>query len=153
MAWIFSKGCGYGIQATLYVAMKNGKRAGGKEIAERLHIPAHFLAKILQSLSESGILDSQKGAQGGFALAKPASDIHLIDIVRAIDGLSVLHECVLGFPNCGLEIPCVMHQRWGGVRTMINTMLSEDSIEDILKQTPGGARIGVPPQMTEYEST
>jgi Rrf2 family transcriptional regulator, iron-sulfur cluster assembly transcription factor len=145
MAYIFSKGCGYGIQATLFVAMHDGKRVGGKEIAKSLAIPTHFLAKILQALSESGILVSHKGAQGGFALGRPAEEIHLTDIVDAIDGLDVLHECVLGLPDCGTANPCFMHERWGGVRDEIETLLSEDSIADLLLQSRKGIRIaGVP---------
>ena len=116
MAYIFSKGCGYAIQATLYVAMHDGKRVGGKDIAAALHIPAHFLAKILQALGEHHILASQKGVQGGFKLSRAPEKIPLIDIVAAIDGLDVLNECVLGFPFCGTGNPCFMHERWGPIR-------------------------------------
>lgn len=148
MAYIFSKGCGYGIQAVLYIAKQNGKRVGGKEIAAALHIPTHFLAKILQSLSENEILESHKGAQGGFALAKPPDAVFLVDIVKSIDGLAVLHECVLGFPDCGTENPCFMHHRWGGVRSEIEQMLSEDSIADLMTLSDNNIRIsGIPMEL------
>ena len=145
MAYIFSKGCGYGIQATLYVAMHGGDRVGGKDIATKLQIPSHFLAKILQALSEHNVLDSQKGAQGGFKLARDPKDIPLLDIVRAVDGLSILHECVLGFPNCGTENPCFMHSRWGGIRTELEQMLRADTIADLLDTSRSGTRIAGAP--------
>lgn len=146
MAFIFSKGCGYAIQAILYIAIRGEKRIGGKEIAEKLGIPAHFLSKILQSLTEQGILDSQKGASGGFSLGKPKANIKLLDIVQAIDGLDVLNQCVLGFPGCGDDsTPCFMHGRWGSIREEIQKMLSEDTIEDLIRLSQEGHRIaGIP---------
>jgi Rrf2 family protein len=132
MSIIFSKGCEYGLQATLYIATQDGRRVGIREIATELNIPAHFLAKILQSLSERGILDSYKGAAGGFTLHGSARDVALIDIIAAIDGLEMFSHCILGFPGCGTGKPCPMHDTWGTVRDTIRTMLAEQSLEDLL---------------------
>lgn len=132
MSIIFSKACEYGIQATLYIATQPDRRVGIKEIASELSIPVHFLAKILQSLSEKGVLSSFKGVHGGFTLQRAPEHIHLIDVVAAIDGLDFFERCVLGFPGCGTGKPCPVHDRWGQVRDTIREMLSSDSLADLL---------------------
>ncbi len=132
MAIIFSKGCEYGLQAVLFIATQDERRVGIREVATELRIPVHFLAKILQTLSESGVLLSFKGVGGGFTLARRPEDIHLIDIVAAIDGLDLFTQCVMGFPNCGEGKPCPVHERWGGIRDVIKTMLTRDSIADLM---------------------
>lgn len=132
MSIMFSRACEYGIQATLYIATKPERRVGIKEIAAELNIPVHFLAKILQALSEKGVLASFKGVHGGFTLQSPPNEIRLIDVVAAIDGLDFFENCVLGFPGCGTGKPCPVHARWGRVRDEIHEMLSEDSLADLL---------------------
>ncbi|WP_304131982.1 Rrf2 family transcriptional regulator, partial [Ignavibacterium album] len=101
MTVIFSKKCEYGLQAVLYMSAKgNDCVCPAEEISKKLKIPKEFVSKILQNLTESGIVDSKKGKSGGFMLAKDPSKIRLIDIVAAIDGLDLFNSCVLGFPSC-----------------------------------------------------
>ncbi len=101
MTVIFSKKCEYGIQAVLYLAAHLSENViPSDEIAKSLGIPKEFVSKILQSLTESGIVESKKGKNGGFTLAKAPEKIRLIDVVAAIDGLDIFSSCVLGFPNC-----------------------------------------------------
>ena len=113
MTVIFSKKCEYGLQAVLYLATQpKGEVIPSDEIARKLSIPKEFVSKILQSLTESGIVDSKKGKTGGFFLAKDTSKIRLIDIVAAIDGLEMFNNCVLGFPDCNPDNPCPLP--WNG---------------------------------------
>jgi len=120
------------MQAVLYIAKHDGERVGIKAIARELAIPVHFLAKILQSLSGKKILLSFKGTNGGFTLARSPEEIHLIDIIEAIDGLDVFEHCVLGYPGCGTGKPCPVHDKWGSVRDVIRDMLSGDSLVDLM---------------------
>ena len=128
----FSKACEYGIQATLYIATRDDRRIGIKEIASELHIPVHFRAKILQALSEKNVLTSFKGVHGGFTLQRDPSRIFIINIVEAIDGLDFFDKCILGFPGCGTGKPCPVHDHWGEVREGIRSMLSNDSLAHLL---------------------
>ena len=71
MTVIFSKKCEYGLQAVLFLAAKSiGDIVSADEIAKKLTIPKEFVSKILQSLTESGLVSSKKGKTGGFSLAK-----------------------------------------------------------------------------------
>ncbi len=138
MSIIFSKSCEYGIQSVLYIAkVSNGQPVLLKDISETLHIPHHFLGKVLQILTRSGIIISKKGQHGGFELGDSASKITLMDIVRAIDGDSYLNECVLGFPGCCDENPCPVHDAWGKSKKSILEMLNNKTIEKLSKELDG----------------
>ncbi len=136
MTVIFSKKCEYGLQAVLYMAAKEpGCVCPSDEIADKLQIPKEFVSKILQSLTESGIVDSKKGKSGGFLLAKQPSKIRLIDIVTAIDGLDLFNRCVLGFPNCSPNQPCPVHDKWGELRTKAYNMLTDETLDKFREKT------------------
>ena len=136
MTVIFSKKCEYGLQAVLYLATQDkGAVVSADDIAKKLSIPKEFVSKILQSLTESGIVLSKKGKAGGFSLSRDPQKIKLIDIVASIDGLAVFNNCVLGFPSCNPTNPCPLHEKWGILRTQAYNMLSEDTIDTFREKT------------------
>ena len=137
MTVIFSKKCELAIQATLYLsAFSNDNLINSEKISKELKAPKEFVSKVLQILTLSGIIGSKKGKDGGFFLAKDASDIKLIDIVEAIDGLESFKTCVLGFPNCSPNgIHCPVHEKWGKIREEALAMLSSETLEQLRKQT------------------
>ena len=136
MTVIFSKKCEYGIQAILYLAaQEKGALISSEEISKVLKISREFISKILQSLRESGLINSSKGKSGGFSLAKAASRIKLIDIVAAIDGLDLFDNCVLGFPECSPNHPCPVHDTWGTLRTQAYDMLTSETLDKLKEKT------------------
>lgn len=135
MSLIFSRQCEYALQAVVYLALKKeGERISIKDLAKRLDIPYHFLGKILQGLTRKGFLTSVKGPHGGFALAMPAEEITLFQIVEAIDGAGFSQNCVMGFPDCSGRNPCAVHETWSGVRERITTMLQVRNIGQMAKE-------------------
>jgi Rrf2 family iron-sulfur cluster assembly transcriptional regulator len=133
MSLIFSRQCEYALQAVLYLAAKPpGERTSIRELTHRLHIPYHFLAKILQRLQRKGLLSSLKGPSGGFSLRAPAQQITLMQIVEAVDGPGLTSVCVLGFPECSGKNPCSVHDRWAGIREEIRQMLVKRSIAELI---------------------
>ena len=136
MTVIFSKKCEYGLQAVLYLAAHNNSDVvKSEEISKKLNIPKEFISKILQSLTESGLVYSKKGKSGGFALAKAPNKIRLIDIVTAIDGMSMFNNCVLGFPHCSPDHPCPLHEQWGELRTKAYNMLTDETLDQLKEKT------------------
>ncbi len=130
MSIIFSKKCEYAIQAVLYLSSLNeDKVVNAQDISDELKIPKEFISKILQELTFSGIIESKKGKGGGFALAKPPQQIKLIELVYAIDGDGIFHQCVLGFPNCTSEAPCPVHERWSKLINETHQILSNETID------------------------
>ncbi|HEX9284142.1 MAG TPA: Rrf2 family transcriptional regulator [Nitrospirales bacterium] len=77
----------YGIMAVLDLALANGEApVQAKTIAERQGIPLRFLEQILSALRHAGLVESSRGAHGGYRLAKPADKIRVGDVIQAVDG-------------------------------------------------------------------
>jgi Rrf2 family protein len=76
----------YGLRAMCALTNGSGARLQARTIAERANIPEKFLEAILVDLRRAGFVDSRRGSQGGHALAKPADEIMVGDLIRAIDG-------------------------------------------------------------------
>ena len=135
MSLIFSRQCEYALQAVLYLALRPGNGMTSiREMTERLDIPYHFLAKILQHLSRNGLLNSLKGPTGGFSLGMAADEITLFHIVEAIDGVGFAQNCVLGFAECSSRNPCALHGRWAGLRDEIYEMLVSKNIAQVAEE-------------------
>jgi Rrf2 family protein len=131
---IYSRSAEYAIRAFVHLAqVPESKFAMVKNVAEQEEIPAHFLAKILQQLARKGLLRSSKGPTGGFALKVNPSEIRLLDIVEALDGLAPYQECAMGLSECNDEMPCSMHDSWMVLRSRIMDYLGRNTIADLAK--------------------
>src|SRR6476620_10319529 len=77
----------YGVSALFDIAFHNdGRPTQIKDIAERESIPARFLEQIFQDLKRAGLVGAKRGPRGGYHLARPAPEIRLGDVVRALEG-------------------------------------------------------------------
>jgi len=132
--WMFSKSCEYGIKATLFIAQKSqvGERVNLKEIAAAIDSPVAFTAKILQLLSKSNVIDSVKGAHGGFEIARKRIDtLKLNEIVNAIDGDKIYVGCGLGLKECNAVKPCPVHDKFVEVRNDLRQMLENTTLHEM----------------------
>jgi Rrf2 family protein len=128
---MFSKACEYGIRATIYIASQSldSRRVSLKEIADEIDSPVAFTAKILQLLSKNGIVDSVKGAHGGFEISKGQIDkIKLSEIVYAIDGEKLYDGCGLGLKECNANKPCPVHDKFVDIRDNLKKMLESTNL-------------------------
>jgi Rrf2 family protein len=76
----------YALRAAIELAASKEGHVTSDQLAKAQHIPAKFLEAILTQLRRAGLVRSQRGPDGGFWLARPAEEISLADIIRAIDG-------------------------------------------------------------------
>ncbi len=128
---MFSKACEYSIRAAIFIAARSmeGKRTNLKEISAAIDSPEAFTAKILQQMVRSEIIDSVKGAQGGFEIKKTRiRHIKLCDIVNAIDGDSIYKMCGLGLKACSSKNPCPVHYHFKSIRNSLKDMLKTVSL-------------------------
>lgn len=139
---MFSKACEYGIKAAIFIATKSyeGKRVSPKEISAEIDSPQAFTAKILQALVKHNIINSVKGAYGGFEIEKTnISNVKLSQIVNAIDGDSIYSGCGLGWEKCDENHPCPVHDKFKGVRDELKHMLEETNLEELALNIKSGA--------------
>ncbi|MDD7888025.1 Rrf2 family transcriptional regulator [Flavivirga sp. 57AJ16] len=131
---MFSKACEYGIRASIFIALNSfqDRRVSPKEIAAEIDSPVAFTAKILQALVRHNVINSVKGAYGGFEIEKERiKDIKLSDIVDAIDGDSIYKGCGLGLQACDEHHPCPMHDKFKIVRDELRNMLESTNLETL----------------------
>jgi Rrf2 family protein len=76
----------YAVRAAVELAAAQGAARKGAELAEAQEIPPRFLENILIALRHAGLVQSRRGADGGFRLARPAEDITVADVLRAVEG-------------------------------------------------------------------
>lgn len=76
----------YALRAAVFLAATGSTRVAGERIATAQEIPAPFLEGILGALRRAGIVESRRGAGGGYRLARPAADVSAADVIRAVDG-------------------------------------------------------------------
>ena len=82
-----TRGGEYAVRAMTYLARYPvGQVSSLRDVGREQDIPESFLAKIFQSLSTPGLVTSQRGAHGGFSLARPAGEITVREVVEAVDG-------------------------------------------------------------------
>ena len=76
----------YAIRAAVELAAAGDGPVKGERIAQAQEIPANFLENILADLRNASIVASRRGADGGYWLARPADEVTLADVIRAVDG-------------------------------------------------------------------
>ena len=131
---MFSKACEYGIKASIFIAINSyqNRRVSPKEIAEEIDSPKAFTAKILQDLVRHNIINSVKGAYGGFEIEKEKiAAIKLSHIVDAIDGDAIFNGCGLGMETCNAQHPCPVHDKFKVVRDELKHMLEHTNLEEL----------------------
>lgn len=138
---MFSKACEYGIKAAIFVAKNSyeGKRVNPKEIAREINSPHAFTAKILQALVRNNIINSVKGAYGGFEIKKELiPHIKLSQIVNAIDGDTIYKGCGLGLETCNEERPCPVHDKFKEIRNRLREMLETTTLDELALNIKNG---------------
>ena len=83
-----------------------------REIARQMDVPEDFLAKILKTLVDQGLVRSTRGPHGGYALARTSANISFLDVIEAVEGPVALNVCLDGEDACGHSTSCTMVQVW-----------------------------------------
>lgn len=136
---IFSRTSQYAIQALIYLATQpSGQLVLRRDIAQKLGVPAAYLAKVLQDLSREQLLHSYRGRDGGFSLRSGVGDRSLLEILRLTDGPRVDRECLLGLKACEDETACPLHLRWKPVKEEILGYLGSVTLSHLAKAVQTG---------------
>jgi Rrf2 family protein len=132
-----TKKADYGLIALKFLAEHPEKGAvSAKDVADAYGIPAQLLAKILQTLTKKGLLRSQAGMNGGYALAREARAISAFEVILAIDGPFFITSCTKGAKSCELHTSCTIKEPLARVNETIAGVLRSISIQDLAEQEP-----------------
>lgn len=98
-----SEAASLALHATTYLAGCSGRSVTSREIARTLKVSHAHLSKVLQRLQRAGIVNSSRGPQGGFSLARSADRVTLLQVYEAIEGRLRLDRCLFDRPVCNGE--------------------------------------------------
>lgn len=123
----------YALRAVVHLAQIGGGPQVAQEISEATLVPVGYLHKILRLLARDGILTAQRGVGGGFSLAREASDIDVLEILRATDtAIARIDGCPLGIP--GHTELCSVHKLLDDVIAYAEERFSQTTVEDLLRR-------------------
>lgn len=120
----------YGLIALVHIADRGGEVVSVREIGEHYPIPRRILAEVLKDLARAELVSSQRGASGGYALARSAEQISLGQIVEALEGRPQVSNCETSSPHRNSE--CEM-QGFCRIRTPLHRV--REGLWGLLEQT------------------
>lgn len=127
----------------LAASERDGKPVKGEQLARSQAIPHNFLENILTELRRAGIVRTRRGADGGYQLARPAAEVTVADVLRAVEGPLAAVQGVrpdqLQYGGAAAELPEV----WVALRASLRDVLEHVTIADI-----AGGRL--PPVVKEH---
>jgi Rrf2 family protein len=116
----------YAVRAMVHLAtLPEERRALLPDLAMAVAAPESFLSKVLQSLARAGLIASQRGKTGGFAIRPCGREATMRDVIEAVDGPICLNVCLNGSKECGRKAWCPAHPVWARAqRAMIDVLKS-----------------------------
>jgi Rrf2 family protein len=135
----------YALKALTALAGNNGRQMSAWAIASEANIPPKFLEAIMTELRTRGIVNSRRGASGGFTLARDAREIMAGDIIRLVDGPLAPIRCasVTAYQrceDCPSEERCTLHDMMKDVRSALSSVLDRRSIYDLARKESKAAK-------------
>jgi FeS assembly SUF system regulator len=108
-----------------------------RELAARAGLPLPVVSKILKALTREGFLVSQRGARGGYALARRPEDISVASIIDALEGPIALTECGTELHGaCERESRCAVRQPWQQINREVRKTLERVRLSDLAAPSP-----------------
>lgn len=130
----------YGTKALFELALRYGDGPVPlREVAATQGLSEHYLEQLFAPLRRAGLVQSVRGAQGGYVLARPPEEITVGDVLRVLEGPIAPTECSLGGPDyairyCGERSLCVAQDVWVKVRKAIEGVVDNITLADLVRQ-------------------
>ena len=114
-----------------------------RDVAAAQGLRESYLAKVIQSLVRARLLRTVRGSRGGVALARPAAEISVREVLEAVEGPIELHRCAAPPGSCQPD-ECGTHDLWAGVESLLTTTLEQTDFEALARRgraKTGGTRV------------
>lgn len=125
----------YGLKAMIDLALNsNGNSVSLKSIAERQSIPEAYLEQLIAHLKKANLVNSIRGVNGGYFLAKQSKDITVGEILKALEGSMALVGCIDDSITCDEKNKCISRIVWEKIQTGINQAIDNFTLEDLIAE-------------------
>jgi Rrf2 family protein len=130
---MLSKTAEYALRAVVWLATNVDQREAADTLAERTKVPRRYLNKVLQELVQAGLVTSQSGPGGGYALAVHPEKLTILDVVNAVSPLERIRHCPLGLPTHTRL--CPLHKELDRVYAETEKALGRVTVARLLQST------------------
>lgn len=125
----------YGLIALVHLVGRRGERTSAREISEQYQVPRRLLAEVLKDLARAGLVESQRGAQGGFELVRDPATITVGEIVAQLEGAPTLASCdvadLVPESDCGVLHHCPIRSPLQRIREGIWRQMERTTLEQL----------------------
>ncbi|MCX6362360.1 MAG: Rrf2 family transcriptional regulator [Armatimonadetes bacterium] len=121
----------YALRAAVALASAYPAPITVQVVSERVGVPVPYLAKVLSTLARAGVVTSQRGKHGGFALMRRPDETSVLDIVQAVDPIQRVQACPLGRHEHH-EALCPLHRRLDDATALTEQAFRETPLSDLL---------------------
>lgn len=123
----------YGVKAMFELALQyGGEPVSIKEIADKLNISDYYLEQLFGTLRKSGLVNSTRGAQGGYVLSKAPELITAADILNVLEGPIEISDCIADDMNCSRSNYCATRLLWIKISDSVNNVINSVTLQDML---------------------
>ena len=128
----------YAVVLATHLAATEGPHAA-RDLALHTQVPEPTASKVLKKLARAGVVTSQRGAKGGYSLARPAHEIGVDQVIEAIEGPIAVTECSdeTNDSSCEYETNCGVRANWQRINLAVQSALAEITLADMA--VPSGA--------------
>ena len=121
----------YGLLVTNEIIKGSVELKKTEDIARKVKLPITTVRKILQHLVDAQLVESFRGVNGGYRLARPPEKIKIADVITAIEGPIAITECSVADKHCNLEETCSMKENWSFINFIVDQILKQISLADM----------------------
>ena len=133
-----SKLTDYGIVLLVRLAQEEpGTTHNAREMAEATELPLPAVSKMLKSLAAADLLESLRGARGGYRLARPPAAVTVAEVLEALEGPIALMDCAVGPGHCEVEDSCGVREPWQRINRAIHETLGRVTLADLARPAAG----------------
>ena len=127
----------YGIVLLSHLASTDETRLNATALSQATLLPGPMVAKILKQLVHGGLLESHRGVNGGYSLAKAPADVTVAQIIAAIDGPIAITDCVEeSTDECSYEATCRVRGNWLRINEAVREALDAITLEEMARVEP-----------------
>lgn len=128
-----SKLTDYGIVLLANFAQEgSGSTRNAREMAEATDLPFPVVSKMLKTLTAARLLESQRGARGGYSLTRQPEQVTVAEIIEALEGPIALMECTAGPGHCEKEPHCQVREPWVRINRAIHQTLERVTLDELV---------------------
>ena len=144
----------YGIVLMVQLARSADDAAqNARSLASEADLPVPVVSKVLKSLARAGLLASQRGSKGGYALARRPEDISVPEMISALEGPISLTECTVHPGACSQESSCDVREPWQRINAAVQAALEKVTLADLAAPRIPGAPIPLQSLGVELDAT